>query len=130
MHLLPEPDFIDALHRLGGTPSAVLEHEELMQLLLPTLRADFAINETYVYTHDMPLGAPITAFGGEHDDEVSVQDVAAWRTQTRSAFKLNILPGKHFFIHNEQDLLLQLIAQDLTKLLSSLSPHQSPQSCI
>ncbi|MBV9231998.1 MAG: thioesterase [Chloroflexi bacterium] len=117
-HLLPDPDFIDTLHRLGGTPGAVLQNEELMRLMLPILRADFAVYETYVYTEDAPLDMGITAFGGEQDHEVSVQDMAAWRTQTRSSFELHILPGNHFFIHSGQDFLLQILSQDLAKLLS------------
>jgi medium-chain acyl-[acyl-carrier-protein] hydrolase len=122
LHLLPDADLIDALYRLGGTPSEVLQNEELMRLMLPILRADFAVYGTYVYAADVPLDMGITAFGGKQDQEVSVQDLAAWRDQTRSAFALSILPGNHFFIHSEQDLLLQMLSQDLTKLLGRATP--------
>ncbi|HEX8092144.1 MAG TPA: thioesterase domain-containing protein, partial [Blastocatellia bacterium] len=45
---LPEPEFIEELRRINGTPQAVLDNEELMQLFLPVLRADFEVCQTYV----------------------------------------------------------------------------------
>ncbi len=67
IHQLPEPDFIKKLRHLNGTPGEVLQHAELMALLLPVLRADFAINETYVYIPGSLLDCPISAFGGLQD---------------------------------------------------------------
>ncbi|HKG20773.1 MAG TPA: alpha/beta fold hydrolase, partial [Blastocatellia bacterium] len=46
---LPDPEFIDELRRLNGTPKEVLENRELMQLMIPLLRADFAVCGTYTY---------------------------------------------------------------------------------
>ncbi len=117
VHQLPDPEFIRAVRRLGGTPEAVLQHEELMQMLLPILRADFTIYETYVYDDKPPLACPISAFGGEQDHTVSVQELEGWHAQTLAAFSLRILPGNHFFLHSGQDLLLQSISQDLTPFL-------------
>jgi len=128
LHRLPEtaPDsfIFDALDRLGGTPTTVRQHAELMQLMLPTLRADFALCETYVYSADDPLSCPITAFGGEQDSRVSLASLSAWRDQTRGSFMLNILPGNHFFLHSQQQLLLQAICQDLATLLENLHPRK------
>jgi len=65
---LPEPEFIEELRRRGGTPTEVLGHEELLHLLLPLLRADFAVIETYSYAEGPPLDCPLTAFGGLEDE--------------------------------------------------------------
>jgi medium-chain acyl-[acyl-carrier-protein] hydrolase len=119
LHRLPEPAFTDALDRLGGTPTTVRQHAELMQLMLPMLRADFALCETYVYSADDPLSCPITAFGGEQDSHMSLASLLAWREQTRGSFTLNILPGNHFFLHSQQQILLQVISQDLATLAMS-----------
>ncbi|MBV9688917.1 MAG: thioesterase [Ktedonobacteraceae bacterium] len=113
---LPEPAFIDAVYRLGGTPQEVLQHEELLQILLPTLRADFTLCETYLYAKEEPLACPITAFGGEQDHTVSVQQLSAWREQTRGVFTLHMLPGGHFFLHKYQGLLLQALSGQLGEL--------------
>jgi medium-chain acyl-[acyl-carrier-protein] hydrolase len=76
----------------------VLENAKLMQLLLPAIRADFAVIETYAYTPESPLvDYPITAFGGLEDREVSCDDLKAWIEQTNAAFSLHMLPGDHFF---------------------------------
>ncbi|BAZ11497.1 putative thioesterase [Calothrix sp. NIES-4071] len=71
IHDLPELAFKEELRHLGGTPSSVLDNPELMQLLIPMLRADFAVLETYVYKHEQPLDCLITVFGGLQDTEVS-----------------------------------------------------------
>ncbi len=113
IHTLPEPAFLDKLRRLNGTPKAVLENVELMQMLLPTLRADFAVIETYVYATESPLNCPITAFGGLQDVEVNFDDLQAWRRQTNASFSLQMLPGDHFFLHSAQAMLLQSLAQQL-----------------
>ena len=115
IHALPDPDFIDKLRHLNGTPAAVLENDELMQLLLPTLRADFAVLETYAYVPEPPLECPITTFGGLQDAEVSYKQLEAWRDQTLATFSLQMLPGNHFFIHSAQALLLEALAQALSQ---------------
>lgn len=116
IHNLPEPAFMEELRRLNGTPAAVLENAELMQLLLPILRADFAVNETYNYTNEPPLECPISAFGGLQDSEASCDELEAWAVQTSSSFSLQMFPGDHFFISSAQLLLLQSITQQLNTL--------------
>jgi len=113
IHALPEPEFLEKLRRLNGTPEAVLENAELMQMLLPVLRADFAVIETYAYTPESPLDCPITAFGGLQDREVRYDDLKVWQEQTNAAFSLHMLPGDHFFLQPAQPLLLQLLSQEL-----------------
>lgn len=113
IHALPEPEFLEKLRRLNGTPKAVLENAELMQLLLPALRADFAVIETYAYTPESPLDCPITAFGGLQDREVPYDALKVWQEQTNAAFSLHMLPGDHFFLQSAEPLLLQLLSQEL-----------------
>lgn len=117
IHALSEPEFLEELRLFNGTPEAVLQNIELMQLLLPILRADFAVLETYTYTNELPLESPITTFGGLQDKEVSVEYLVAWGEQTTSSFELEMFPGDHFFIHSAQHLLLQSIAQKLKMYL-------------
>ncbi|WP_277881879.1 thioesterase II family protein [Coleofasciculus sp. FACHB-542] len=116
IHSLPQPAFIEELRRLNGTPKAVLENVELMELLLPILRADFAVLETYVYAAEPPLQCPITAFGGLQDVKVSVDRLEAWRQQTSAKFSLQMLPGDHFFVQSAQPLLLQFLSRELNSI--------------
>ncbi|MEM8676654.1 MAG: thioesterase II family protein [Cyanobacteria bacterium P01_G01_bin.67] len=117
---LPDPEFLDELRDLEGTPEAILENTELMQLLLPTLRADFTVVDTYNYTAEPPLDYPITAFGGLQDQEVNYEELEAWQEQTTAAFSLQMLQGNHFFMHSAQSLLLEYLCQDLNRLVDEL----------
>ncbi len=118
IHALPEPEFKEELRRLNGTPEAVLQNAELMQLLVPILRADFAVLETYVYTAEPPLNCPITAYGGLQDQEVSYDELQAWQNQTNAGFSLQMFTGNHFFLHSAQSLLLQSLSQELHRITS------------
>ena len=101
------------LHQLDGTPREVLEHPELMEMMLPILRADFSICDTYEYSQAAPLPCPISAFGGFQDADVPRQNLEAWRVQTSSSFTLRMLPGKHFFLHSNETLFLNMLAIQL-----------------
>ncbi len=116
VHALPEPEFVEQVQRLNGTPDAVLQHKELRELVLPLLRADFAINETYGYSSEPPLACPISAFGGLEDDRATQEELAAWQLQTRDAWALHMFPGDHFFLRSTQAALLQALSHDLRRL--------------
>jgi medium-chain acyl-[acyl-carrier-protein] hydrolase len=111
IHDLPEQAFKEELQRLNGTPSSVLDNPELMQLLLPMLRADFAVLETYVYKHEQPLDNPITVFGGLQDPEVSHDNLLAWQEHTKASFSVQMFHGDHFFISSAQGLLLKTLTE-------------------
>lgn len=113
LHPLPGPAFWDELRRLNGTPPEVLDNAELRRLVEPTLRADFAVHETYVHAPGEPLACPISAFGGLDDQEVDRGQLEAWRRHTHGPFRMRMLPGDHFFIHPSGDGLLEAIAEDL-----------------
>jgi medium-chain acyl-[acyl-carrier-protein] hydrolase len=113
---LPEDEFIDELRRLNGTPREVLEHPELLQLMLPILRVDFEFCQTYSYTPTAPLNCPIFVFGGLQDEDVPRNHLEAWRDQTTSALTLRMFPGDHFFLHANQSLLLRALSTDLYQL--------------
>ncbi|MET0625052.1 MAG: alpha/beta fold hydrolase [Pyrinomonadaceae bacterium] len=119
---LPEPLLIEELRRLNGTPAEVLEHSELMGLLIPLLRADFELVQTYVYEPGPPLDCPIVAYGGLEDEEVPPDDLAAWREQTTATFSIQMFPGDHFFLHSSQSLLLGRLSEDLLRLSETLKP--------
>jgi len=116
IHDLPEPEFIVKLRELNGTPEEVLQHAELMRLLIPILRSDFAINENYVYRPEPPLEIGISAFGGLGDVDVTREDIALWEKQTRGRFRMRMLPGDHFFLHSGKDLVTEALARDLAEL--------------
>jgi surfactin synthase thioesterase subunit len=122
IHELPDDELIEALRDLKGTPAEVLDNAELMQFMLPLLRADFKVNESYAYGDEPPLDCPIMAFGGSEDDQVSRERLEAWREQTSALFTLRMLPGDHFFLHSSQELLLRELSQRLGQLSQGARP--------
>ncbi|MFE0593070.1 beta-ketoacyl synthase N-terminal-like domain-containing protein [Micromonospora echinospora] len=124
LHRLPEARLIEKLRAMDGTPEEMLGDPETIALYLPVLRADFALVETRIHQTEPPLDVPLTAFGGERDDKVTEEQLAAWRDQTTSGFALEMLPGDHFFVQRERAGLLAALSARLTHDLARLdAPH-------
>ncbi|HEX5085935.1 MAG TPA: alpha/beta fold hydrolase [Blastocatellia bacterium] len=115
-HTYPDHLFMEELGRLNGTPPEVMTNPELMQLMLPLLRADFAMCETFEYRPEPSLPCPLTVFGGLQDPEVPPESLEAWRQHTSQSFRVCLLPGDHFFLNSARNSLLMVIAQELSEL--------------
>lgn len=127
IHKLPDDEFIREIRkRWGGIPDAVLREADLLQLLLPALRADVTVLETHIHTEGEPLDCPISAFGGTEDANLSHEDLHAWREHTRRDFRLRMFHGDHFFLRSQQRMILQALEQDL---LPALDGGKGPARC-
>ncbi len=113
IHDLPEKEFMAELRRLNGIPAELLSNKELMDIVLPSLRADFALFESYRYLSGPPLNCPISTFGGLSDQRINHDDLEAWRDQTTASFTIRMFPGDHFFLKSTQPLLLRALSQEL-----------------
>jgi medium-chain acyl-[acyl-carrier-protein] hydrolase len=115
IHLLPDSDFVNSLQQLNGIPSELLQQDDVLQMLLPMLRADFEAMESYIYTSDnSPLRCPIVAFGGLHDPRVSRERVEGWGSYTNARFSSQYFPGDHFFINTARDSVIASIVAEVT----------------
>ncbi|MER6821285.1 alpha/beta fold hydrolase [Streptomyces cellulosae] len=110
---LSDQEFRDRLAQLRGTPTELLENDELMELYLPIIRADYMILDRYEPTVSDPLTCPIVAFYGEADADATEQDVAAWADCTTSTFRAEAISGDHFFLHSAKDELVRAIGGHL-----------------
>lgn len=110
---LPDAEFWQEIRNFNGTPDDVIENQDIIQLFLPILRADFTVLDTYIYTNQLPLNCPISVFGGLQDKEFTDYQLEAWREQTTASFSLQLLEGNHFFIRSNQNILLRSISQQL-----------------
>lgn len=108
--LLSDQDFLEQVAlRYGGLPQAVLRSQELLEIVLPALRADMGITEGYRYHHSGSLRLPILAFGGDKDNQVSRAELSRWREETRGPFELRMMSGGHFFhMERREELLVHL----------------------
>lgn len=101
MHSLSDGEFIEAVKTMKGTPQAVLEHPEMMKLLLPTIRADMMLSEIWADFHGSKTYAPISAILGRDDTIESLESIAGWKDLTQSAFQVVEIDGGHFSIDEE-----------------------------
>ncbi len=112
---LPDAELIERLREINGTPAEVLEHPELMELMLPLLRADFELNDTYQPIAHPPLECPVTAYGGLEDVETSKDQLEVWSEVTAGPFQLRMFPGDHFYLNQHRSRLIQAVAEDLLR---------------
>lgn len=113
MHTLDDAVFLAALSQMGATPAEVLAEPELMELLLPMLRADFTAIETHDYRAQPALACPIVVFGGLDDREVSLDALLAWRAASGPGFRAHLFPGDHFFTAPDPRPVLDLLRASL-----------------
>jgi surfactin synthase thioesterase subunit len=113
---LPKWVLVKKLREFNGTPAEALQNDELLDLMLPTLRADFELYETYEYHPESPLECPMTIYGGLEDHEVEAERLAAWSEMTVGACEIRMFPGGHFYINSSRPIFLQTFADDLLRL--------------
>lgn len=111
LHHLPREAFIQELRRFSGTPETVLENRDLMEIYIPILRADLAIEEKYMFKEEAPINIPITAIYGIEDDEASKSVMAPWKRYTTDSFKLIGMQGSHFFINTAREAFLSCLSR-------------------
>lgn len=112
-HGLGDRELMAALRQVPGFPSEVLAHAELMQLLLPIIRADSAVTETYAYRQSEPLRFPFTVFASEQDEIIPRAAIEPWRNHTLAAFDLNLVDGHHLFIQQQAPQMIRVILEKL-----------------
>jgi medium-chain acyl-[acyl-carrier-protein] hydrolase len=99
--------------RADGIPETILQNDELMQLMLPTLRADYEVCDTYEYREEPPLSCPFFLYYGQEDVRVREADMLGWSVHTLEQSRITMIPGSHLFLHTSQDLLISEISQSL-----------------
>lgn len=114
LHLMSDAEFITEIRHLSGTPPELLDDPHILRMILPALRADTELCETYQYTSDVPLSCPIVAFCGQDDAEETPERMQEWAAQTTANFHLHVLAGDHFFIHSSECELFELLRNEMT----------------
>lgn len=98
VHLRDDVGMLAEVRSLSGTESTLLNDDEVVQMILPAIRADYRAAETYRYRPGPPLSCPITAFVGDADPKVTMDEALAWRQHTTAAFTHRVFPGGHFYL--------------------------------
>jgi medium-chain acyl-[acyl-carrier-protein] hydrolase len=109
---MTDEEFKLRLLDLNGTPPEILENEELLALMLPGLRADFELAETYLPADSQPVNVPTTVFYGEHD-EIPLERIRAWQDGIAGTVEYKVIPGGHFYVNTHRDLMVAEVRRRL-----------------
>lgn len=95
---LSDDGLLAEIDALGGSTEALRRSAEIRALLMPGIRADFALVERYRHPPGPTLTCPLLALVGDTDPRVTRDQAAGWKRFSYGPFNLQTLPGGHFAI--------------------------------
>lgn len=113
LYELPDAEFIAELKNMKGSPPQVLENEQLMAILLPTLRADFKMAENYSCRHNFTIPSPVTVLSGK-EDKVAEEQLQMWGDFFVESDIVKC-DGGHFFIDSHRQQVLDIVNRKLNE---------------
>ncbi|HYG63849.1 MAG TPA: alpha/beta fold hydrolase [Thermoanaerobaculia bacterium] len=102
---LSDAEFIATLRDQFDLTDELVANHDLMEMVLPIMRADFAVVENYVCPEEPPFEIPIRVFGGLSDPEVTREELDAWQKHSARPVAVRVFLGGHFFINTNQEFL-------------------------
>ncbi|MBA0050627.1 thioesterase [Streptomyces sp. AJS327] len=118
VHLRDDQGVLEEVRRLTGTDPGLLRDEEVVRMIMPSLRADYRAIETYRHQPGTEPRCPVTALVGDADDRAPVEDVRRWADHTRGEFALHVLPGGHFYLNTQWDAVAERVLDRLAAITS------------
>jgi len=115
IHDKPTSELVQELRRLNGTSAEVPGNRDLVELMMPVLRADFKAAESYRYVEEPPLQCPIVAYGGTRGGMVSAGQLAGLSAHTNGSFAQKMFDGDHFYVNMQREELIAQLAIDLRR---------------
>lgn len=113
-HLLKDEQFLWELKKNGGTPTEFFDNEDLQQIFLPIIRADYELSECNNLMADI-ISVPILSIMGNEEEHVDL--INNWQHFTTSKHDSVIMEGGHFFIHDNSKHIANLIDKWFTQNL-------------
>ena len=104
----------------GGIPPQILGDPDILDLLLPSLRADIAVLEGYRHRPGAPVACPLVALAGEDDDVVDPAELPRWADETEDSFELRTFPGGHFYFQPRFESLLRYLEERIEDAAGAL----------
>lgn len=108
IYALPDDEFIAEVAGLNGSSEEVLADREIMELLMPTLRADFKIVETYLNKSQYIIPTTVSVFSGK-DDDLENHEIEPWLSLFSSNTGIHWVDGDHFFVDKNRDGTLTML---------------------
>lgn len=110
-------ELVAMLRRLGGTPEWLLADPELLEMIMPAIRADFAVKETYSYVAEPPLHTPLTVLSSMGDPRAADTVQARWQELTVGEFAKRTVLGGHFALFEQPERTGRFLLEALAAAL-------------
>ncbi|WP_352509140.1 SDR family NAD(P)-dependent oxidoreductase [Mesorhizobium sp. M0048] len=121
MYRYVDDKLTDLVRVLGLVPKEALANEELVHnFILPALRADFELAETYDRNLPTPLSAAMTAMGGLQDELLNANDLDEWRRLTTSRFARIMFDSDHFYTHSMTAEVVSTLLREVGEVKAQL----------
>lgn len=118
---LPDNEFLNQLMNYNGTPQEIFENKELIEMLLPMLRADFFLAESYQNDHNKKIKADLSALGSYNDPWLTPKSLEGWRNKTAGKFASSWFKGDHLYLNQDTESLVRYIQATLKLLPVSIT---------
>jgi medium-chain acyl-[acyl-carrier-protein] hydrolase len=115
IHQLPDAAFMKRIEDMGGTLAELFSHQQLRDIFLPVLRADFRLVETYVYAPRAPLPYPFLVAAGT-TERWTDEELEGWREHTSAACRIVRVDGGHFYWNSNPEPITSLLSEELQRL--------------
>jgi surfactin synthase thioesterase subunit len=109
-----DEDLLARIRLLGGTATGVLDEPDLLEMVLPALRADYGALSTYRWVPGPQLSMPFTVLVGDADPVVTVDEAAAWLRQCAVPGEFRTFPGGHFYLDGRTAQVAGVVREALT----------------
>lgn len=131
VHQRDDEGLLADIRELSGTNSGLFDDDELLSIVLPSIRSDYKAVETYRYQPGPMLSCPIFALVGDNDPKSTVDEAGAWKEHTSGKFELVVFSGGHFYIHSSLPTVLDIIMEHINStggcVTGSNPGYDSPQ---
>jgi surfactin synthase thioesterase subunit len=117
-HTLSDADLRRWLAGVGGTPTELLENDDLWRIFRPMFRSDFKVVDTWRPDPQAPpLTVPLSVFGADDDPVVGREALEAWADHAEQFLGLHLYEGDHFYLRTHQRPLAQQIVESVAMAL-------------
>lgn len=113
--LSTDENILDEVRRMSGTDDQVLADDDILGMILPALRSDYAAVQSYRSEPGASVPCPVVAMTGDADPQVPVDDARAWVDHTEADFELHVFPGGHFYLNDQAAAVIGAVKQHIAR---------------
>jgi surfactin synthase thioesterase subunit len=103
-------EFAEAICFFGGLSVDVIADDELRDLLMPGVIADFHLAVGYRYRPAPPLAVPATLVVGRDDPHVKAAQVEPWSREFTQPPEQHWVEGGHFYFDGKPAVITEILA--------------------